>query len=171
MTKALVLIDYQKEWLDPKSHDYLGDLNSVIRNTNQLIDACRKRDYKLIFTRHVEQDSTEQWSENSEGAELMSEIHKEPNDVLITKHKINPFYETRMETELAGIKDVVVAGILTNNCVRSFIADAYDRGFNLTVVKDCCATFDDQTQEFTFSDLGSTREEIVFINLKDFLDS
>ncbi|MBI5138883.1 MAG: cysteine hydrolase [Candidatus Vogelbacteria bacterium] len=175
--KALILIDFQKEWADPKSPDFVGDLISLLERTNTLIDFCRKQGYKIIFTRHVEKNSTAQWSENSKGAELLDKIHQEFGDVLITKHKINPFYETSMESELqcstsdVEHSDLVVCGILTNNCVRSFIADAYDRNFNITVIKDCCATFDNETQEFTFKDLGSTREEIRFINLNDFLDT
>ncbi len=176
MQKALVLIDFQKEWIDPRSPDFLGDLTPLLERTNQLIDRCRAQGYKIIFTRHVEKDAQgeTQWSERSCGTELMDGIHKEPADVLITKHKINPFFETSMDAELTwptpdvGQVKVAVCGILTNNCVRSFIADAYDRGFDLTVIKDCCATFDQETQEFTFKDLGSTREEIRFVNLKDF---
>ncbi len=168
-TKALILIDFQKEWIDPQSPDFMGDLAPLLARTNQLIDRCRAQGYKIIFTRHVEKDSTAQWAETSTGTELMDGIHKELDDTLITKHKINPFYKTNMAAELKGIPDLVVCGILTNNCVRSFIADAYDRGFNITVVKDCCETFDKETQEFTFKDLGSTREEIRFVNLEEFL--
>jgi len=170
-TKALVLIDFQKEWIDPVSPDYLGDLTSILARTNQLIDHCRAQGYKIIFTRHVEKSSTAQWAEESTGTQLMDGIHKEPSDLLITKHKINPFFETSMEAELKGIPNLVVCGILTNNCVRSFIADAYDRGFNITVIKDCCETFDKETQAFTFKDLGSTREEIQFKDLKEFVIS
>jgi len=168
--KALVLIDFQKEWIDPQSPDFMGDLTPLPERTNQLIDHCRARGYKIVFTRHVEKDSIGQWAEDSTGTQLMDDIHREPTDILITKNKINPFYETSMASELEGISDVVVAGILTNNCVRSFIADAYDRGFNITVIKDCCATVDTETQEFTFKDLGSTREEIAFLDLKEFTE-
>ena len=170
-TKALILIDFQKEWIDPVSPDYLGDLTSLLARSNQLIDHCRAQGYKIIFTRHVEKDAAgqEQWAESSTGTQLMDGIHREPSDLLITKHKINPFYETSMAEELKGIPDLVVCGVLTNNCVRSFVSDAYDRGFNITVVKDCCETVDQETQEFTFKDLGSTREEIAFVDLSKFL--
>ncbi|MFZ5341298.1 MAG: isochorismatase family protein [Patescibacteria group bacterium] len=58
---------------------------------------------------------------------------------------------------------------MTNLCVRSLIQDAYDREFNISVIKDCCKSFDEETQEFTFNDLKTTREEIEFINLNEFL--
>ncbi len=92
------------------------------------------------------------------------------DDTIIIKNKINPFYNTSLEKELDGIKHVIVCGILTNLCVRSFIQDAYDRDFKITVIKDCCAAHTSELQEFTFYDLAQTREEIDFIDLKGFVE-
>lgn len=54
---ALVLIDFQQERVDPKSEYYIGDLQEVIAKVNYLIDHCRTRGYKIIFTKHREIDS------------------------------------------------------------------------------------------------------------------
>lgn len=75
-----------------------------------------------------------------------------------------------MDQELTGIKTVIVCGILTNLCVRSFIQDAYDRDFKITVIKDCCIAHTPEIQEFTFFDLAQTREEIDFTNFKEFVE-
>lgn len=56
---ALVLIDYQKEWTNPDSEYYVGDIQEVIGKVNYLIDHCRTREYKIIFTKHREIDSLE----------------------------------------------------------------------------------------------------------------
>lgn len=65
---------------------------------------------------------------------------------------------------------MVVAGILTNLWVRSFIHDAYDRDSQITVIKDCCVAFDKDTQDFTFKDLKATREEVELIDLDKFVE-
>ena len=75
-----------------------------------------------------------------------------------------------MEKELDGIKQVIVCGILTNLCVRSFIQDAYDREFLITVIQDCCVAHTPEIQDFTFYDLAQTREEIDFTNLQEFVE-
>ena len=136
-----------------------------------LIDYCRKNDYKIIFTTHIEKDSNVEFVEGSKNVELIDELHKEDFDVIVPKNKISPFFLTSLEQELHNIPNVVVAGILTNLCVRSFIQDAYDRDFSITVIKDCCVAFDDDTQEFTFKDLKATREEVHFQYLNDFIQS
>lgn len=54
---ALVLIDLQSERTNPESEFYVGDIEEVIAKVNYLIDYCRARDYKIIFTKHREIDS------------------------------------------------------------------------------------------------------------------
>ncbi|MBW3004629.1 cysteine hydrolase [Candidatus Woesearchaeota archaeon] len=166
--KALLLVDFEKEWINPDSEYYVGDISEVLAKTNKLIDFCRKQGYKLIFTTHVEEDSEDAFAEGTESIEIIPELHKEPSDILITKNKVSPFYDTDLDDELEDIEEIVIAGILTNLCVRSAIHDAYDRDFDITVIKDCCVAFDEATQEFTFDDLAATREEIKFLDLDEF---
>ena len=169
MPKALLLIDFQNEWIDKNSEYFVGDISDTIKKTNKLIDHCRKQNYKIIFTRHIEPESTKEFAPKSSGVELIKSLKKQPKDTLVTKNKISPFYQTDLDTELQGVKEVVICGILTNLCVRSAVQDAYDRDLDITVIKDCCVSFDQKTQDFTFKDLKATREEINFINLKPFL--
>lgn len=167
--QALILVDYQNEWMDKKSDYYVGEIMDVINRTNQLIEYCRKRDYKIIFTHHVEEDSKGEFQEGSKNAEIIPGLSRRKEDTLITKNKISPFYKTNLGKELRGIDNIVICGILTNLCVRSLIQDAYDRDYDITVVKDCCVALDNKTQEFTFRDLKATRDEIKFINLDEFI--
>jgi len=56
---ALVLIDFQEEWVNPDSEYYIGDIKDIIAKVNYLIDHCRTREYKIICTKHREIDSLE----------------------------------------------------------------------------------------------------------------
>ncbi|HBB04292.1 TPA: hypothetical protein DCZ39_05375 [Patescibacteria group bacterium] len=56
---ALVLIDYQTERTNPESEYYVGDVQEVIAKVNYLIEHCRVRGYKIIFTKHRETDGLE----------------------------------------------------------------------------------------------------------------
>src|SRR3989344_9502873 len=168
-SKALILVDFENEWTDKSSDYFVGDVSDLIRKTNKLLDFCRKNNYKIIFTTHIEKDSDSAFALNSKNVEIIKELHKQDSDVLITKNKISPFYKTNLEKELKGIDDIVICGILTNLCVRSLAQDAYDRDFQIAIIKDCCRAFDEETHEFTIKDLKATREEIEFLNLDEFL--
>ena len=168
-SKALICVDFENEWADKSSDYFVGNVSDLIEKTNKLIDFCRKKGYKIIFTLHVEKDSNSAFAPNTKNVEIIKELHKQNSDVLITKNKISPFYKTNLDKVLRGINKIVICGILTNLCVRSLVQDAYDRNFEIKVIKDCCVSFDDETQEFTFKDLKATREEIEFLNLDEFI--
>lgn len=169
MSKALILVDMENEWTDKNSDYFVGDISKLIDKINKLIDFCRGQGYKIIFIRHVEKDSDSAFKDNAPNTEIISSLNKQPSDTLITKYKISPFYQTSLETELEGIEDIVVAGILTNLCVRSTVQDAYDRDFNITVIEDCCTAMDKKTHDFTLKDLKETREEIEILKLSEFM--
>lgn len=105
----------------------------------------------------------------SKNAELFSGLHKEPNDAVNEKHRISPFYKTNLESELMGIKDIIVRGILTNLCVRSTVQDAYDRDFNIKIISDSCVAMNNEVHEFTLKDLKETRPEIDIVSLQQML--
>ena len=168
-TKALILVDFEKEWTDKNSEYFVVDTTKLIKNTNKLIDFCRKNDCKIIFTQHIEEDSNEEFAPNSENIEIIDELNKEDSDILVTKTRISPFYKTDLENHLEGIDEIVIGGILTNLCVRSLVQDAYDRDFEITVIKDCCKAFDEETHNFTIKDLKETREEIKFMDVDEFV--
>ncbi|MCF7835299.1 cysteine hydrolase [Candidatus Gracilibacteria bacterium] len=165
---ALVLIDFQNVRTDEKSPYYVGDISDIIAKVNYLKDYAQKMGYKTIFTRHLE--SNGDFSQHEQNSEIITEISKNENDIIVKKNKINPFYKTDMDEQLKGIENVVVCGILTNLCVRSFVEGAYDREMNIVILKDCCKAFDKKSHEFTLEDLKKTREEIDILDLQGFLE-
>ena len=69
---------------------------------------------------------------------------KPAEDDLIVKGKngLCGFASTNLDFLLRqnGITNVVLAGFLTNCCVESSMRSAYERGYHVYTVKDCCAT-------------------------------
>src|SRR4030067_2823933 len=165
--KVLILVDYENEWIDPKSTYFVGDISQVIKKTNKLIDWARNNKFEFIFTLHEDLDSEKEFAPNSNNTQVIATLHTDNSDIIIRKNKISPFYQTDLEGHLHGVQEIVVAGILTNLCVRSLVSDAYDRDYKITVVRDCCVSFNNKVQEFTFEDLKATRPEIEFINLNE----
>ena len=144
---------------------------TYIAQTNAVLADARKQKYKALFIRHIDPDSKDSFAEGSENSKFLPGIHKKETDVEIIKYRIGSFYKTTLQEELEGVDEVVICGMLTNLCVRSLIEDAYDRNFAIAVIKDCCVALDKETQDFTFNDLKSTREEIAFMSSEEYLQS
>jgi nicotinamidase-related amidase len=67
-----------------------------------------------------------------------------PADIAVEKVNFSAFYMSRLEWALAraGVKRLLVSGIVTNGGVASTVRDAHVREFDVTVLSDACAAFD-----------------------------
>ena len=132
-----------------------------------LIQYAREMDYKIIFIRHIEKE----WSfaDKDPLSQIISDLCPQPEDVIIKKTKISCFYKTNLEEELQWIKNIVVAWIPTNLCVRMFVEEAYDREFNMALIEDICQTYNDKLQDFTLDDLNESRPDLDIVRLEKFL--
>ena len=72
-----------------------------------------------------------------------------PADLAVEKVAFSAFYQTRLEWVLAraGIRRLLVAGIVTNGGVASTVRDAHVREFDTTVLSNGCAAFDERTHD------------------------
>jgi len=89
--------------------------------------------------------------------------------VIISKTKVSSFLNTKLEQELRNIQNIVCGGIPTNLCVRMFVEEVYDRGFNTVLIEDICQTYNDKLQDFTLDDLNESRPELDIVRLEQFL--
>ena len=172
MVKALVVIDYENEWINPVSEYYVGDISKQIVKLNKLINFCRSKKMPIIFITHVEPDSKKEFVAETKSVEIIDSVDFQKEDVLIKKNKISAFYKTDLEMTLKklNVTNVLVTGILTNLCVRSFVSDAYDRGFDITVVTDTCVALSKMMHEFTIKDFKETRPEIKFLTVTKYIN-
>jgi nicotinamidase-related amidase len=81
------------------------------------------------------------------GTEVYEAFAPQPGDPDVIKHRVSPFYGTKLEPLLRaqGIKRLVLAGVSTNGVVSAAVREGHDRDFACVLLEDCCA--------------GATREE------------
>lgn len=169
--KALVVIDMENEWFNPSSEYFIGESVSLIKQTNKLIDYARKSGYKIIFTTHIEKGAEDAFIEGAENTAIITSLHKHKDDPVLAKYHISPFFETPLDILLTGVDTVLIAGVLTNLCVRMMAEECYDRGLGVTIISDCCQAFYIKAHDFTLKDLRETRPDIVVNDVKGYIAS
>jgi len=89
------------------------------------------------------------------GHSLVDEL--QPADLTVEKVAYSAFYQTRMEFVLsrAGIKTLMVCGIVTNGGVASTVRDAHVRDFHTITLHDGCAAFSPETHDTAIKALAS----------------
>ncbi|PKH26964.1 hydrolase [Enterobacterales bacterium CwR94] len=76
----------------------------------------------------------------------------QPSDLQVLKHQWGAFYGTDLELQLRrrGIDTIVLGGIATNIGVESTARDAWERGFNLVLAEEICATQSREAHDNSF---------------------
>src|SRR6185436_8324713 len=76
------------------------------------------------------------------GAQIVDALAPVDGDIVIEgKRGLDSFASTNIDFILRskGIKTVVIGGFLTNCCVESTMRSAYEHGFDVITLTDCCA--------------------------------
>lgn len=79
---------------------------------------------------------------------VVDEIAPGPDEIVLPKSSSSVFVSTHIDYLLRnlGVQQLILSGVLTDQCVESAIRDACDLGYLVTQVTDACATFTDARQ-------------------------
>ncbi|WP_449433968.1 cysteine hydrolase family protein [Pseudomonas putida] len=147
---AILIIDLQKEDGFPVER-----FDQVVANAASLIGAARGLDIPLIYTRHVndaqgrnlvygepvdQQGRPSTYREGTPAIEIVDVLAPVAADMVLDKPRYSAFHGTQLAETLRarGIEHLVVFGVLTDVCVMTSLFDAYQHGFQLTLVADAC---------------------------------
>ena len=79
---------------------------------------------------------------------VIDAISPDDDEIVLPKSSSSVFVSTHIDYILRnlGIQQLILSGVLTDQCVESAIRDACDLGYLVTQVTDACATFSDARQ-------------------------
>lgn len=177
---ALLVIDIQNTYVEPKDDpveakrwasffDRMRDI--VIPNTAALQDWAREKGVEVIHARiacQTEDGRDRSLSQKKPGfnylllpkdredSQLVSAVGPVGDEIVVTKTTDSVLTGTNLRLILhnMGIKNVVVAGIFTDQCISSSVRSLADESFNVVVVEDCCAAATDELHRHELSVLN-----------------
>ena len=164
-TTALLVVDIQNTYLEPKDtpeetarwQPFFDRMRgTVIPNVARLIEDSRRRGVEVIFARigcHKNDGRDRSLSQKKPGfnylllpkdipgGQIVPELTPDPDDVVIMKTTDSALTGSNLRLILhnMGIKDVVVVGIFTDQCISSTVRSLADESYGVVVVEDCCA--------------------------------
>merc|ERR1719482_76722 len=97
------------------------------------------------------------FTEGTWNAEFCDAMKPAEGDVIVQGKKgLDAFPGTDLEETLKakGIETVAMGGFLTNCCVESTMRTAYEKGWNVITLTDCCATTGAEGQAVTGGSFG-----------------
>ncbi|MGB8812634.1 MAG: isochorismatase family cysteine hydrolase [Paracoccaceae bacterium] len=162
---ALLLVDMQRIWAEPMldpTHPMPADSylmqrvwQTVVPNQVRLLQAFRAAGENVLHT--IIESLTEDGRDRSldhklsnmhvakgaaEGA-IIAPLTPARNEIVLPKTSSGVFNSTNIDYVLRNLdtRFLIIAGIVTDQCVDMAVRDAADRGYLVTVVEDACATY------------------------------
>lgn len=85
------------------------------------------------------------------GGEIIDELKPTGKDIVVEgKRTLDAFHSSNLDFILRVncIKNVAFCGFLTNVCVEGTARSAYDKGYKVYLLKDCCAAISAEEQKY-----------------------
>ncbi|HEY6174932.1 MAG TPA: cysteine hydrolase family protein [Kofleriaceae bacterium] len=142
MTKALLIIDIQNDYFLGGKMELEGSEPASLR-AGELLAAFRKRRIPVIHVQHISlRPGATFFLPDTDGVKIHDNVAPADHETLIQKHFPNAFRDTTLHDHLrqTGIRELVIAGMMTHMCVDATTRAAADLGFTCSLAHDACAT-------------------------------
>jgi ureidoacrylate peracid hydrolase len=167
---ALLFVDVQNYTARPDGGEYAGMTAAdrearfgeffrvmqatALPNMQRLQAACRDAGIEVIYTviealTHDGRDMSLDYKisglfvpRESWDAQVLDVIAPAPDEIVLPKTSSSVFISTNLDYVLRnlGVRSLVIAGVLTDQCIDSAVRDACDLGYLVTLPIDACAS-------------------------------
>ncbi len=170
---AILIIDMQRGELTEKQRIEHPEYWQVMHGrtlpaAKKLIDEGRKAGCEIIYTviESLTKDGRDRsldhklsnihFARGSEEAKMIPTVTPAGDDIVLPKTSSGVFNSTNIDYVLRNlsIENVVVAGILTDQCVDMAVRDGADRGYYMVCAQDACATYTAERHETALKAFG-----------------
>ena len=162
---ALLLVDMQRAWLEPQFDPHLSEPDAeyflqrtrkqVVPKQQRLLGAFRQAQQNVLHTiiesltadgrdRSLDHKLSDMHlPKGSVHAQVIAELTPTENEIVLPKTSSGVFNSTNIDYVLRNLqtRHLIIAGIVTDQCVDMAVRDAADRGYLVTLVEDACATY------------------------------
>ena len=137
--------------------------DTALPNLQRLLTVCRRGRIEVLYTiiESLTKDGRDRSLDykisglhvpkGSWDARVIEAIAPAEDEIVIPKTSSSPFLSTNIDYVLRnlGVRSLIIAGILTDQCIDSAARDACDLGYLVTIATDACATHSRERHEWS----------------------
>lgn len=139
---ALLVIDFQNEYFSGKMP--IPDGMRALRNASRLVALADQAGMPVFHVQHLSPAGAPVFASDGVNAQFHDELRPAAHHSVLQKTSVSVFPTTDIDQRLkaAGIKTLIVSGLMTHACVAGAARDAVPLGYEVVVADDACATRD-----------------------------
>lgn len=154
MSQAILVIDMIIDFTIGKfgSEEALN----IIPKIKTLLSRARKQKIPIIYLKDAHEKNDIElkiWGEHAmkgtKGSEIVEQLSPEEGDIVVEKRFYSGFVGTNLEDILKNLKvrELILVGVSTDICVQNNAAEAFYRGYEIIVPRDCTASITKEGHE------------------------
>jgi len=159
---ALLITDMLNDFVNEGATLEVPAARAIIQPMRKEINKARKARIPIIYCcdAHKENDPEfKLWPRHAvkgtEGAAVIKQLKPHKEDYVISKTSYSCFYKTSLGKLLKklGITHLILTGVVTNICILYTTAEAYMRGYKVTIPKNCVAALTKNEHRFALQQM------------------
>jgi maleamate amidohydrolase len=145
---------------------------------NHLTEFARKNGLPVIWVRQefeadlsdafldMKRENIRMFIKDTPGVQILDELVRDDSDIEIIKKRFSMFYGTALESllEKLDVEPLILARVNTHACIRTAAIDAYQRDFQVIIVRECVASKDLEHHEITLDYLDGGAATLVTLD-------
>jgi nicotinamidase-related amidase len=159
---ALIVIDIQNDYF-PGGKMELEGSEAAAQKASKVLEKFRREGAPIFHVRHLSvRPGSTFFIPGTSGADIHAAVQPKAGETVVEKNFPNSFRSTPLKEKLdaAGVKNLVVAGMMTHMCVDASVRQAADFGYKVTLLADACAT---RTQSFGGESVPARQVHAAFL--------
>ena len=139
---ALLVIDFQNEYFSGRMP--IPDGVRALRNASRLIAMADQAGMPVFHVQHLSPAGAPVFAADSVNVQFHDELQPAAHHNVVQKTSVSVFPTSDIDQRLkaAGIKTLIISGLMTHACVAGAARDAVPLGYEVIVADDACATRD-----------------------------
>ena len=159
---ALLITDMLNDFVNKGATLEVPTARAIIQHIREEIDKARKKQIPIIYCCDAHKDNDPEFKlwprhavKGTAGADVIKQLEPQKEDYVISKTYYSCFYKTTLDKLLKklGTTHLILTGVVTNICILYTTAEAYMRGYKVTIPKNCVAALTKNEHQFALQQM------------------
>ena len=178
---VLLIVDMEYGFLDSKSPLFVNLGFEIVTNIKKILNIYREKKLQIIFVKRehrksgidIDKTRVEIFKkskglilENDKSSEIIDDLKPLKDEIIVIKRRWSSFFGTELDMLLRrlNIKNLIVTGIQTPNCIRATVYDALSLDYNVIVISDATASKSEKIQKNNLFDIENLGVDVLTTN-------
>lgn len=151
MSHALIIVDMLHDFVHPQGALCVPGAQEIVPAIQRELTRARREGDPVIFVCDAHDPDDREFQRfpphavaGSAGAEVIGHLAPRQGEMVITKQRYSPFFNTGLHRilEELGVSEATVVGVCTHICVMETVAGLANRDLQVRVLREAVADFD-----------------------------